>query len=129
MKTVRPSAKNSGAYCTAGQAPDVHRVRRSTVVGPGGCGYGAVARAFVQRHVRRIAGHHIERLEFDGEHDPRYTRTSSPAAAAFARAQATAGEVVSRAASDSSNAVGNFCFEVSLSYRRVERPWRGSGQS
>lgn len=25
---------------------------------------------------------------------------------------------------DSSNAVGNFCFEVSLSYRRGERPFR-----
>lgn len=25
---------------------------------------------------------------------------------------------------DSSNAVGNFCFEVSLGYRRVERPGR-----
>ena len=28
---------------------------------------------------------------------------------------------------DSSNTVGNFCFEVSLSYRRVERPRRVSG--
>jgi len=28
---------------------------------------------------------------------------------------------------DSSNAVGNFCFEVSLSYRRVELPRRVSG--
>jgi uncharacterized membrane protein YeiH len=27
---------------------------------------------------------------------------------------------------DSSNAVGNFCFEVSLDYRRVERPRRVS---
>ena len=27
---------------------------------------------------------------------------------------------------DSSNAVGNFCFEVSLSYRRVELPRRVS---
>jgi FixJ family two-component response regulator len=27
---------------------------------------------------------------------------------------------------DSPNAVGNFCFEVSLSYRRVERPRRVS---
>ena len=28
---------------------------------------------------------------------------------------------------DSSNAMGNFCFDVSLSYRRVERPRRVSG--
>jgi len=27
---------------------------------------------------------------------------------------------------DSSNAMGNFCFDVSLSYRRVERPGRVS---
>jgi hypothetical protein len=32
-----------------------------------------------------------------------------------------------RGHSDSSNAVGNFCFEVSLSYRRVELPRRVSG--
>jgi hypothetical protein len=26
-----------------------------------------------------------------------------------------------------SNAMGNFCFEVTLNYRRLERPWRVSG--
>jgi hypothetical protein len=25
------------------------------------------------------------------------------------------------------NAMGNFCFEVTLNYRRLERPWRVSG--
>jgi hypothetical protein len=30
---------------------------------------------------------------------------------------------------DSSNAMGNFCFEVSLSYRRLERPPRVTGGS
>ena len=29
---------------------------------------------------------------------------------------------------DSSNAMSNFCFEVSLDYRRVERPLRVIGQ-
>jgi len=36
------------------------------------------------------------------------------------------GDVGQQRGEDSSNAVGNFCFEVSLSYRRVERPRRVS---
>jgi hypothetical protein len=34
------------------------------------------------------------------------------------------GDVEQHRAEDSSNAVGNFCFEVSLGYRRLERPPR-----
>ena len=34
------------------------------------------------------------------------------------------GDVGQQRGQDSSNAVGNFCFDVSLSYRRVERPRR-----
>jgi hypothetical protein len=36
------------------------------------------------------------------------------------------GDVGQQRGEDSSNAVGNFCFEVSLGYRRVERPRRVS---
>ena len=36
-------------------------------------------------------------------------------------------DVAQRLGVDSSNAVGNFCFEVSLSYRRAERPRRVTG--
>jgi hypothetical protein len=34
------------------------------------------------------------------------------------------GDVHQQRAEDSSNAVGNFCFDVTLAYRRVERPHR-----
>jgi hypothetical protein len=34
------------------------------------------------------------------------------------------GDVGQQRGQDSSNAVGNFCFEVSLSYRWGERPYR-----
>jgi len=33
-------------------------------------------------------------------------------------------DVEKQRADDSSNAVGNFCFDVTLSYRRLERPRR-----
>ena len=36
------------------------------------------------------------------------------------------GDVGQQRGEDSSNAMGNFCFDVSLSYRRVERPGRVS---
>jgi len=38
------------------------------------------------------------------------------------------GDVGQQRGEDSSNAVGNFCFEVSLSYRRAERPRRVTEQ-
>jgi hypothetical protein len=34
------------------------------------------------------------------------------------------GDVGQQRRQDSSNAMGNFCFDVSLDYRRVERPRR-----
>jgi hypothetical protein len=34
------------------------------------------------------------------------------------------GNVSQQRGKDSSNAVGNFCFDVTLSYRRLERPRR-----
>jgi hypothetical protein len=34
------------------------------------------------------------------------------------------GDVGEQRRKDSSNAVGNFCFDVTLSYRRLERPRR-----
>jgi hypothetical protein len=37
------------------------------------------------------------------------------------------GQVAEQGRGHAPNAMGNFCFEVTLNYRRLERPWRVSG--
>jgi hypothetical protein len=39
------------------------------------------------------------------------------------------GDVGEQRRGDAANAMGNFCFDVTLSYRRLERPRRVSGEA